>query len=76
MLHRPSAAATDLEIPCSSPGALAAAYQRLQDAPWLESCSVDVPNLRLLVRVPAAVRGLDVTQRWLERIERIARRRR
>ena len=61
-----------LEISCTSRGTLAAAYHRLQDAPWLESCSVDLPNLRLVVRVPYALRGLDATQRWLERIEQIA----
>lgn len=62
-----------LEIPCANRAALAAAYDRLLDVPWLDSCSVDLPNLRLHVRVPAALRGLDATQRWLERVQRIAR---
>lgn len=62
------------EIPCSDRHALAAAYERAAEGSWLESCSVDLPNLRLVVRL-AGRRGppSDAAMRWLARVQMLAR---
>jgi hypothetical protein len=61
------------EFSCASRSALVAAYTSLSEAPWVESCSVDVPNLRLALRVSAAAtRPSRPTVEWLQRIERLA----
>jgi len=61
------------EIACADRSALLAAYTRVSDAPWIESCSVDLPNLRLVLRVSeAAMHPCDLTVRWLQRVERVA----
>lgn len=64
------------EIVCASRGALAAVYDEISETPWVETCSVDLPKLTLLVRMGCAglkAASFDPTQRWLERVERIAR---
>jgi len=61
------------EFSCASRGALVAAYTALSDAPWVESCCVDLPRLRLALRLSAAARRpMTSTAEWLRRIERIA----
>jgi hypothetical protein len=58
---------------CRSRSTLVAAYTSVSEAPWVESCSVDVPNLRLTLRVSsAATRPGRPTVEWLQQIERIA----
>jgi len=59
---------------CASRSALVAAYTSVSEAPWVESCSVDLPNLRLILRLSiAATRPFKPTVEWLQKIERIAR---
>jgi hypothetical protein len=63
----------DHEFSCASRGALVAAYTSVSEAAWVESCSVDLPNLRLALRVSAAAtRPSRPTVEWLQRIERLA----
>ncbi|HME69373.1 MAG TPA: hypothetical protein VKM54_05835 [Myxococcota bacterium] len=58
---------------CASRSDLVAAYTSVSEAPWVESCSVDLPNLRLTLRVSAATtRPSRPTLEWLQRIERVA----
>lgn len=61
------------EFSCASRSALVAAYTSVSEAPWVETCSVDLPNLRLALRVSAAAtRPSGPTVEWLRRIERLA----
>jgi len=61
------------EFSCASRSALVAAYTSVSEAPWVETCSVDLPNLRLALRVSAAAtRQSGPTVEWLRRIERLA----
>jgi len=62
------------EFRCASSSALVAAYVRVSEAPWIDSCEVDLPNLRLTLRVSAAAkRPSPSTQEWLQRIEEVSR---
>jgi hypothetical protein len=50
-----------------------AAYSLVSEAPWVECCCVDLPNLRLALRLPAlAIRPDGSVREWLKRITRIA----
>jgi hypothetical protein len=61
------------EFGCASRRALVAAYTLVSEAPWVESCCVDLPNLRLALSLPAlAVHPGESTREWLKRIARIA----
>jgi len=59
------------EVHCASRSALVAAYTSVSEAPWVESCAVDLPNLRLALRVSAA-RPCRRMVEWLQRIEHLA----
>jgi hypothetical protein len=61
------------EFGCASRRALVAAYTLVSEAPWVECCCVDLPNLRLALSLPAlAVHPGGSTREWLKRISRIA----
>lgn len=62
------------EIACADRHALAAAYERAAEGAWIESCAVDVPNLRLVLRLSGR-RGPpgEAALRWLARIQLLAR---
>ena len=75
-VDRPNFFAPSLQhaFSCTSRSALVAAYTSVSEAPWVESCSVDLPNLRLILRLSsAATRPSRATVEWLQKIERIAR---
>lgn len=62
------------EIRCADRSALAAAYGVVAQTPWVDACDVDLPGLRLVLRM--AARGHappDAAARWLVRVERTAR---
>ncbi len=62
------------QIACADARSLEQAYLRLADAPWVEGCTVDLPNLLLEVRAraPWGVRGSIEAQ--LALVENVARR--
>jgi hypothetical protein len=61
------------EFGCASRSALVAAYTMVSEAPWVECCLIDLPNLRLALRLPAvAIHPGGSTREWLKRITRIA----
>jgi hypothetical protein len=61
------------EIACCDRQALAAAYERAAGARWIDSCAVDVPNLRLVVRLSAGMGApCDASVRWLATIQTLA----
>ncbi len=63
------------EIVCESRGALAAVYDQLSELAGVETCTVDLPNLRLVVRMAdRALRrvSVDPTRHWIDRVQRIA----
>jgi hypothetical protein len=61
------------EIACSDRQSLAAAYERVAEARWVESCAVDLPNLRLMLRLsPRMGAPSDASMRWVTRIQWIA----
>jgi len=61
------------EVHCASRSTLVAAYTSVSEAPWVESCAVDLPNLRLALRVSAAAAPRSRrTVEWLQRVEQIA----
>jgi hypothetical protein len=60
------------EFCCSSLSALVAAYTSVSEAPWIESCFVDLPSLRLVLRLSAATRHPSkAMMEWLQRLERV-----
>jgi len=62
------------EIRCADRSALAAVYGAVAETPWVDGCDVDLPSLRLVLRI--AERGrrpADATERWLLQVERMAR---
>jgi len=60
-------------VHCASRSTLVAAYTSVSEAPWVESCLVDLPNLRLVLRVSAAAtRPSRRTVEWLQRLEHVA----
>lgn len=62
------------EIVCSDRTALAAVYDEVSHCSRVETCEVDLPNLRLVLRIAGALpRVLDPNARWLDRVQAIAR---
>ena len=63
------------EIVCASRSALAAVYDEISEVAGVETCAVDLPNLRLVVRIAdsgLSMSAIDPTLRWIERVQRIA----
>jgi len=62
------------EIQCSDRSSLAAVYDAVAQTPWVDACDVDLPSLRLVLRIVERTRTpADATERWLLRVERMAR---
>lgn len=62
------------EITCTDRTALAAVYDEISHSSQVEACEVDLPNLRLVLRMSNALpRTIVPASRWLERVQTIAR---
>ncbi len=60
-------------IRCADSAALRRACLRILDAPWVDGCIVDLPNLLLEVRASDPGRRRDALETRLAGVERLAR---
>lgn len=70
-MHATASSPALRRIPCADRDALERAYLLAADAPWVDGCTVDLPNLRLELRIADPWRGEDCEQP-LARLARIA----
>lgn len=62
------------EIRCANRTCLVAVYDAIAQASWIDNCDVDLQGLRLVLRITSrSARPTDASERWLARVERIAR---
>lgn len=62
------------EIRCSDRSALAAVYDVVAQTPWVDACDVDLPGLRLVLRMTERARKpADAAERWIARMQEMAR---
>lgn len=61
------------QIRCADSAALRRACLRVLDAPWVDGCIVDLPNLLLEVRASHPGRRRDALEARLAGVERVAR---